>query len=146
MQEKRYVGHQLRMITNLIKRQIIPVDDKITGMQGLILRYIHKEDKDNKEVFQKDIEHKFNIRRSTATGILNNLEKNGYIIRQTSEKDARLKKLILTEKAEMCRKMVERDIERIEAIATKDITEKDLEDFFRITDKIKSNLEGKDLK
>ncbi len=39
---------------------------------------------EGKEIFQKDIEAEFNIRRSTATGILKLMEKNGFINRQTS--------------------------------------------------------------
>lgn len=141
MAEKRYVMHEVKMITNLVKRNISPVDKKLTGMQGFILGYINRTEH---EVFQRDIERKFNIRRSTATGILNNLEKNGYIVRMTSPADARLKTLVPTEKAKLCRKLVEKDIERIEKLITKDISQEELEAFFKITDKIKHNLERND--
>lgn len=141
MHEKKYVMHEVRMITNLIKRNINPVDKKLTGMQGFILGYINRN---AHEVFQRDIEQKFNIRRSTATGILNNLEKNGYIVRKTSPNDARLKTLIPTEKAKLCQNHVEKDIERIEKLITHDISKEELASFFKVTDKIKHNLERND--
>ena len=33
-------------------------------------------------MFQRDVEAEFNIRRSTATGILQLMEKNGFLLRE----------------------------------------------------------------
>ena len=51
----------------------------------------------------KDIEEEFQIRKSTATGILQLMEKNGFISRESSKKDARLKRIVPTPKAEALR-------------------------------------------
>lgn len=90
--------------------------------------------------FQRDIEEKFEIRRSTATGIINLMEKNGLIIREKVDYDARLKKLVLTDKAREINKLVEDDISRIEKTITKGIDEADLEIFCRVVNKMKDNL------
>ena len=48
---------------------------------------------------QKDIEHKMEISNPTVTGILNRLEHKGLIQRVADEKDARVKHIVVTEKA-----------------------------------------------
>ena len=63
-------------------------------MQGWIIGYLYQNR--DKEVFQRDIQEQFSIRRSTVTGILQLMEKNGLITRSSVERDARLKKLELT--------------------------------------------------
>lgn len=50
------------------------------------------------EIYQKDLEEAFGIRRSSVTSILQNMEKAGYLSREGSLKDARVKRVVLTEK------------------------------------------------
>lgn len=52
-----------------------------------------------RNVFQKDIEAAFEIRASSATGILQSLERQGLIRRDSASLDGRLKKIVLTDKA-----------------------------------------------
>ena len=49
--------------------------------------------------YQRDVEAAFGLSRSTATGILQLMEKNGLIQRESAADDARLKSLIPTAKA-----------------------------------------------
>lgn len=70
----------------------------ITGTQASILHFIYKNGKNN-DVFQRDIETEFNIRRSSVTSVLHGLEQNGFIRRESVKEDARLNKLVLTDKA-----------------------------------------------
>ena len=100
MQEQR-IGSELGMLNNLLKRQMAcqPQGEEIshvTGMQGMIIHYLSVADGDR---FQKDVETQFRFRRSTATGILQLMEKNGLIVRESVASDARLKSLIPTERA-----------------------------------------------
>lgn len=71
----------------------------LTGSQARLLCFLSivtlKED-----VFQKDIEEVFGIRPSSATGLLQALEEDGYIRRVPVARDARLKKIVLMPKAE----------------------------------------------
>ena len=71
----------------------------ITGMQARIMGFIEMNGAQGKDVYQKDIEAEFKISRSSVTSVLNTMEKNGFISRQSVKNDARLKKIILTEKA-----------------------------------------------
>lgn len=71
----------------------------LTSIQTRILGYLRKAQEENRSVFQRDIEEVFRIKRSSVTSVLQTLEKNGMIIRESIPEDARVKKLILTDKA-----------------------------------------------
>ena len=69
----------------------------LTGNQMAVIDFIMNHEK--QEIFQRDIEHEFNIQRSTTTVLLQRMEKKGLIERHTSSKDARQKAVALTDKA-----------------------------------------------
>ena len=69
--------------------------EELTMMQSWIIRFLYEHSEE--DIYQRDIEAEFSIARSTATGILKLMEKRGYIRRVSVERDARLKKLELTE-------------------------------------------------
>ncbi len=70
----------------------------ITGVQSRVMHYILVHCGQG-PVFQRDVENAFDLSRSTATGILQLMEKNGIIRRESVAADARLKSLVPTEKA-----------------------------------------------
>ena len=102
--QKVHAGKLIHMLSHRLKRQnIIPCgDDGLTTMQKHVLKFILLETL-HREIYQKDVEEEFQIRKSTATGILQLMEKNGFIYRESSEKDARLKTIVPTKKAEALR-------------------------------------------
>ena len=71
----------------------------INGLQARILGFVEHNDHLGQDVYQKDIEAEFKIRRSSVSSVLDTMEKNGYIRRVSVLSDARLKKLVLTDKA-----------------------------------------------
>ena len=50
-------------------------------------------------MFQRDIESVFGFSRSTVTGLLQARERSGIILRESVESDARLKRIVPTQKA-----------------------------------------------
>lgn len=70
----------------------------LTGVQSRVMHYILVKSADG-PVFQRDVEAVFGLSRSTATGILQSMEKNNLILRESVASDARLKSLIPTQKA-----------------------------------------------
>ena len=70
----------------------------LTGVQSRVMPYILVKSADG-PVFQRDVEAVFGLSRSTATGILQSMEKNDLILRESVASDARLKSLIPTQKA-----------------------------------------------
>ncbi len=70
----------------------------ITGVQSRIIYYILAHSKEG-PVYQKDVENAFGLSRSTATGMLQRLEKDDIIRREGVPSDARLKRLVPTQHA-----------------------------------------------
>ena len=136
------IGFEIRALNNQIKRDVekskVFEYCKTTGLHGWAIGYFF-ENRD-KDVFQRDFENHFSIRRSTASNILSCMEKNGLIIRESVEYDARLKQILPTETAIMRHKIFEQEIEKVEASLLNGITEEERETLFKILNKIKSNL------
>lgn len=68
---------------------------KITGANGWILKYL--DEREGEDVYQKDIEEKFSVTRSTVSKVLTGMEAKGLLRRESVSSDARLRKLVLTE-------------------------------------------------
>ena len=68
----------------------------ITISQLRVIAYVSRYG--DTPVYQKELEEHFGIRRSSVTGLLQNLEKSGLLVRVGAEKDARVKIVSLTEK------------------------------------------------
>lgn len=131
IEEKRKdmpTGRLIHILSNQMKRRNAaePMeDDGLTTMQKHVLKYILLETL-HRDVYQKDIEEEFQIRKSTVTGILQLMEKNGFISRQSSEKDARLKRIVPTKKAEALRPQILEQIRDTEGHLVEGILEEDV--------------------
>jgi len=143
--KEKEIGFEIKVLSNLIKRAIgesivdSGVED-MTGLHGMVIGFIYHRSK-LADVYQRDIEVEFNIRRSTVTGILQLMEKNGLITREHVKHDARLKKLKLTPKAIKMHEMVSQKIAEIENQLRSGLTQEEIHSFFTIIDKIKKNIE-----
>ena len=124
-----HMGRLIQMLSHQMKRKNCVIsmieDDGLTVMQKHVLKFILLETL-HKEVYQKDIEEEFQIRKSSATGMLQLLEKNGFIVRESEKKDARLKRILPTEKAKALRPSILTHILQSEAQLTAEISEEDL--------------------
>ncbi len=69
----------------------------LTGSQSRVFCFLSIASLEQ-DVYQKDVEEAFGVRPSSATGLLQALELQGFIRREAVSRDARLKKIILTEK------------------------------------------------
>ncbi|MDO5567568.1 MAG: MarR family transcriptional regulator, partial [Planctomycetia bacterium] len=110
----------------------------VTGIHCWIISYLYTHR--HEEKYQRDIEEEFAIRRSTATAILQRMEKNDLIVRSAVACDARLKKLELTEKAIKIQEQINREISDFEQQLISGLTEEEIEMFYKIADKLKNNL------
>lgn len=145
MDEKdRFLGRELQKISNCIKRATrancrTEVDDEdITAINRWLIMYLY--DHRDEDVFQKDIEFEFSVRRSTCSSIISLMEKKGFIERVSVEHDARLKKIVLTLKAlEKC-DVIHRETVKFEKILESGISPQELEIFYSVLDKITDNI------
>lgn len=95
-----YPVAQLAAIVNQLHRLVLimPEAKFPTGMtisQLSTLSYLAM--REESDVYQRDIETFFHLRRSTVSSLLNTMERKGLIQREPVPHDARLKKLVLTD-------------------------------------------------
>lgn len=144
MEKKDHIGIEVKRLDNEIhSRMAVYRSEKgqgeLTMMQSWILGFIYRNPQ--REIFQKDIEAKFSIARSTATGILQLMEKNGYIRRISLPRDARMKKLELTPKGIQMQEITLENVQRMENKLREGISQEDIEIFFRVIRKMRLNVE-----
>lgn len=143
MEKEKMIGFELRSVNNLIRRDIEknhPAEfDWSKGVHGWAIGYFFNNR--DKDIFQRDFESHFSIRRSTATQILKLMEQRGLIIRKSVENDARLKKIVLTDKALEIQKIIEQDIKKREKRLRNGLSKEEINTFFSVIDKLKANLE-----
>lgn len=129
------------MLSNLIRRHFstFSFHDTLSPAQGKKLHFILARSMDT-DVFQKDVEEEYSLRPPTATKILKDMEKNGLIRRETVPYDARLKRIVVTEKGIQYQEMIRESLEETERRLTAGITEDDLATFFRVISRMIRNM------
>lgn len=139
-------GMAIKSMSNLIKRYFaqrgqVVGETELTGTQMTILMYMDYKRKASQEnVYQKDIEKAFDVRSSTATNILQTLERRGFIRREGVPGDLRLKRLVLTKKADEIAQQHEAITRELDGILLKDLSEEDLKTFFSVIDRATKNI------
>ena len=122
-------------------------ENGLTSIQTRILGHLRQAQNENRDVFQRDIEEVFRIKRSSVSSVLQTLEKNGFIIRESIPKDARLKKLVLTDKAIKMQSSTYHILGEMEQEVRSMFTDREFEQFLeymsRIDDKTIQLHEGK---
>ena len=139
---QRNIGSKIRIVHNYIDKYFHTSWEKAgiepTRMQCATLHYLRNHE--NEDVFQKDLEAAFSISGATATNILKVMEKEGLITRIPMEKDARLKKLEMTEKGKLHDKVAQENVMRLEDGMEKGFTEEELNVFRAYLDRLTQNI------
>lgn len=143
MRRERHIGYEIKALSNLMRRKMWeqagrPDCDEFTEMQGMLLGFLCRNR--DQEIFQKTLEEVFSIRRSTASRLLKNMEAEGLIVRLPVSRDARLKRVMVTPKAEALNQQAAIRIQHVEAALTRGLTQAELEQFMATVEKLKHNL------
>lgn len=145
---EKTVHNELRAISHLIYRTIENLPNKkriesMTGTNGCIIGYLahHRE----QDVFQRDLEKEFGITRSTASKVINLMEQKGFVERKSVSYDARLKKIVMTEKSEAISHDMREEMLKFEGILTDGFSDEELKSFYGYIDRMKSNLKNYNL-
>ncbi|WP_190972763.1 MarR family winged helix-turn-helix transcriptional regulator [Bifidobacterium tissieri] len=100
--DKRFLSLELRALCKSVDRYLgetMPESAAdATGGNARIIMFLARNR--GTDIYQHTIEQKFCITRSTASRVLGLMEKKGLIIREPVAHDARLKKIVLTAKAD----------------------------------------------
>lgn len=135
---------QLRRVNNLIFRKIGQIArtngvEAVTPMHGWIMEYLYRNS--DTPVFQRDIEREFSITRSTVTNILQLMERKGYIERQSVPQDARLKRLVLTEKGACIREKTMQALHQTDEFVESLLTPEENAELLRLLNKLRKGLQ-----
>jgi len=149
MEHKVALGFEMKcmsnMMTGFIGAELTKAGfDEITVTHGWVLGFLcrHRDS----VIFQKDIETRFGMPRSTVANIMKQFETKGYIVRQSDEKDTRLKRVVATEKGIQVNRETIECIDRINSIMEAGITEEEKQSFKSMTEKIMKNMEQRGFK
>ena len=158
---ERALGIELRKLSNLTCRYFDQQTNKravdaVTGTNGWIIGYIARREKEGREVYQRDLETRFGITRSTASKVVALMVQKGLIEQQSVPGDRRVvdrrvddllaRRLTLTPKAEEVKRMMDEDHEKFEATLRKGLSEEELATLFSLLDRLQENLRGMDVK
>ena len=140
---ERMIGHKLRMVHNSIDkffdRRGNGEAKKVPRGQVMIIHYLMEHP--DEEVYQKDIEKFFSISGATATNMIKGLERAGLVERIANEHDARLKRLVLTEKAIVREQKIREIVMELEEGMVRGFTEEEISIYCRLTDRVLQNLD-----
>ena len=135
-------GAWINLLAHKVKKRLNATlaDLGITGVQSRVMHYIllHCEEG---PVFQRDVENAFDLSRSTTTGILQLLEKNGLLLREGVAQDGRLKRLVPTEKAAQMDTQVRNCIRNTETAMMAGISPEERQLFLQVVAKMSDNLD-----
>ena len=134
---------QIRRVDNLIFRKINQFArengvEQATPMHGWIIEYLYRHR--DAAVFQRDIEREFSITRSTVTNILQLMERKGYIERQSVPRDARLKRLVLTEEGALLHEKTMHSLHQTDEFVSGLLTPEENAELLRLLNKLREGL------
>ena len=123
---KKYIGRQndLRNVFNLTQFQII--------------LYLLKHQ--GEDVCQKDLEKETHLKKASITNCIDTLVERGYVYRETAECDRRMNYIRLADKTKAYADELARSSEDLDRKIAENISEEDLEAFFRVSDIILNNI------
>ena len=152
-EERIHVGHQVhridRSISKLLEMRVKEEGlDEIALMHGWILRYLYEHQ--DKEIYQKDIEKEF--KEVIGNRIQQHIQveyvyqeithiPSGCSVPASVANDARLKKVMLTEKGRENHEKLGEIFQKMDAQLEEGITEEELHAFMHVIDKVYYNME-----
>ena len=141
---KLKLGLSIGKINHIISRKIDSavikaISDNLSVSQAYVIDFIAMEGK-SREIFQKDIEKEFDLKRSSVSLMLNNMEKNDLIKRVSVSEDARLKQIILTDKSIKIHEKISTAIYSVENTLVEDLTPEEIKIFLGVIDKMRNSL------
>ncbi|MBQ3600925.1 MAG: MarR family transcriptional regulator [Lachnospiraceae bacterium] len=143
MEHREELGHYIYTISNLLKREMdkgITEEgiDNLTGKNMWLIGYLIHCQEEN--IYQKDVEKHFALRRSTVSEVITLMEQKGLVQRLPSEKDARMKKLVLTEYAKKIYSHLCVQIKKTEDKMKEGFSEKEFDELLKYLKRVQDNI------
>lgn len=143
------IGNEIRVLSNMIHRTVANSPrtrqvEQVTGTNAWIIGYIAQQGE--KDVFQRDLEKKFGITRSTASKVVNLMVQKELIVREKVPGDARLKKLRLTDRSREMLGMMKEEFQELENTLADGFSPGELDQFFDYIHRMQNNIKMREEK
>lgn len=144
---ERDIGPELRRLSNLCNRCFEQAAnrsqvDNITGANGWIIGYIARKTAEGEMVFQRDVEKRFGVTRSTASKVVSLMVQKGLIEQKSVPDDKRLRRLVLTERSREVLRLMDEDRKEFEITLRKGFSDEELATLFSMIERMQNNLRG----
>lgn len=146
---KRSIGNEIHVLAKLIHRVLdnspeMKNIESVTGTNAWIIGYIARRNDEGEDAYQRDLEKHFGITRSTASKVVNLMVQKNLINRESVPGDARLKRLVLTERAIEIYHQMTAEFQAMEDALSAGFSEEELEQFFDYIHRMQRNIEMKE--
>lgn len=143
------IGREIHVLSNRVCRYLdnskeLRHIEEATGKNTWIIGYIAQKEKEGIAVYQRDMENQFGITRSTASKVVNRMVKKGLIERQSVPEDARLKKLVLTERSREIHQRMTAEFRDMEESLVDGFSGEEIEQLRDYLQRMKYNIEKKE--
>lgn len=138
------IGKDIHRLDNRIKRYMDLHGNRrtfeaITGNNGRIICFLSEHE--GLDIYQKDLEDEFGITRSTASRVIQLMEQKGLVERRSVAHDARLKKLVLTERSRELSHAMQREGDDMERLLLRGFSPEEQAQLYRFLERMMRNLE-----
>lgn len=141
MENKRLFGKLCYLHREMCRENnVLFAENGISPVQLHAMIFIHKSMNSGERVCQKDVEKHVNLRASSVSSLLSNLERGGFLVRKIAEGDARTKYIELTEKGkEICikNKLL---VDKCDGVIQTALTEEEQTEFEILLNKILNSI------
>ena len=132
----------IRSLHNVINRYLAvtrPMEvESLSGGNIDIITFLARHSE--REIFPQDVERRFGITRSTSSRVLALMERKGLIVRESVPRDARLKKIVLTDKSRDIAEALRANAVAMEGILLQGLSDDEIREFMHVLDVMQTNL------
>lgn len=141
--ERKGIWLEIHSLNHLVRRYLAFSIHKgeiaaATGNNEWIIGYLSENS--DRDIYQKDLEDHFTIARSTVSKVLRLMERKGLIQRESVAYDARLKKIVLTEKAKKINELMKEDATKMERTLIAGFTDEEVDALYSYINRMKENI------
>ena len=137
-----YVHKLSRALRNAVSSEVQKRGSPLSDEQGRLLGFMSRCSGEKGFVYQKDIETHFGVRRSSVASILANLERGGFITRESDNEDTRKKRVYMTDKGKAEIAIVHSVICDSESVLVEGMTEDEQKMLISLLSRAISNIEN----
>ncbi len=133
----KYFAHIYRDLRNRISARLRKYN--IGSGQSEVLRFLfHAGDGKSQDEISRELE----LDNTTVTRAIQRLAKNGYVVKIKDEKDRRINRIYLTEKAEKVDSIAKDTKEKVFEILVDGVSDDELEIFMKVLKRMYVNMEN----